>query len=76
MAQRYFDYGLQAELARNYEEAILYYTEAIQNDVDFAMAYYNRGNVYHRQGQSYQAHKDFKIATLLTPSLGNYSKAA
>lgn len=51
-----------------YDQAISYYTEAIEINPSFAEAYVNRGNVYHAKGQYDQAISDYNKAIEINPN--------
>jgi len=53
---------------QEYQEAIEHYTEAIQLDLNNAVAYYNRGLTYHRLGQNQRAIEDYDKAIQLDPN--------
>src|SRR5437016_4786331 len=66
-AVEYFDRGVQREKAGNLDGAIADYTEAIELDPKFALAYRNRGRVRLLNGYSREAIEDCTKAIELDP---------
>ena len=59
-----FNKGLDAYNRRDYESAIVDFTEAIRLNPNYAAAYTNRGNAYRAKGDNDRAirlHQDFKF---------------
>lgn len=54
--------GVDLILAGNNEEALAALNKAIEMDPTLSIAYYNRGDVYKRLGQTDLALADFKVA--------------
>jgi tetratricopeptide (TPR) repeat protein len=49
----------------DYENAISDYTKAIEIDPKYAVAYYNRGNIYYSRGEYDKAWEDIRKAKSL-----------
>ena len=54
--------------AREYKEAIEFYSEAINVDQNFKDAYNNRGIAYFEQGKYFEAIEDYSRAILIDPA--------
>lgn len=76
VAEMLFNQGFQAELDRKFEQALAFYTKAIEKENQFALAFYNRANVCSRLGDSNQAHLDYQRALELDPELKSSYKPA
>ncbi len=61
-AKSYNQRGQELLHNEQYEEAVQYFTQAIENDSTFAEAYQNRGEVYIKLGQTKEAEADFQQA--------------
>lgn len=68
-AQSYtwFNKGIQSSRDKNNEEAIEYYTKAIEFNSDFADAYVNRGVAYRENKEFEKAIKDYTKAIEINP---------
>jgi len=64
----YKDVRLSPEQKLTYEQAIADYTQAIRLDPDNTKSYFERGNVYDRQGDYEKAIADFSQAIKLNPN--------
>jgi tetratricopeptide (TPR) repeat protein len=64
-AEKWFEKGYKYGEAKNYDEAIQCYTEAIRLNRDYADAYNNRGNAHEVQGDFVAAIKDYTEAIRL-----------
>jgi tetratricopeptide (TPR) repeat protein len=64
-ALKCFDLGYIYSCLRNYDEAIIHYTKAIEFNPDYIEAYRERGHAYFIQGYEKEARVDlFKAAAL------------
>lgn len=66
-AQEWFERGYKFQEAKNLEEAIRCYTEAIRLEPGFLEAYGNRGNVFIDKGEADSAIADYNQILLLNP---------
>jgi tetratricopeptide (TPR) repeat protein len=66
-AEEWFEKGYKYGEAKNYDEAIQCYTEAIRLKPDYADAYNNRGNARYNRGDFAAAIKDYNEAIRLEP---------
>ena len=68
-----FDILYRASLDGDYEQAISYYTKAIEMDNLFTEAYYGRGEAYEQTGKYAEARLDYerclKITTNYEPAI-------
>ena len=71
-AKEAFDRGRAAENAKNYDQAIKEYTEAIRLDSNYASAYYNRGLAYFNKKDYDRAITDSSQAIQLGPTASRY----
>ncbi len=67
-ATDYYNAGLQLYNAQNYDQAIQYFSAAIQLDPNNAPALQGRANCYYAQGQYPQALDDYQRVQALQPS--------
>jgi tetratricopeptide (TPR) repeat protein len=67
-AQEWFERGYKFQEARNLEEAIRCYAEAIRLEPGFLEAYGNRGNMFMDQGDSDRAIADYDQVLILNPN--------
>ncbi len=67
-AQEYFDQGVTKTLAKNYQGAIVAFTEAIKQDPGYAYAYFYRGSDYFYVGNKTAALADFNQTLNLNPN--------
>ena len=51
-----------------YDQAIADYTQAIRLNPNYALAYYNRGNVYYRKGDYDRAIADYEAVLRINPN--------
>lgn len=58
----FINLGDEANISKNYEEAITNYTEALNLDPDNRIAYINRGTAYKRFGDKFKGEKNFEEA--------------
>jgi tetratricopeptide (TPR) repeat protein len=69
-AQRWFERGFLAAIeAKDFDEAIRFFSQAIRLNPDFAQAYHNRGTAYSDKGDPLKAIKDYTKAIRLKPDL-------
>jgi Tfp pilus assembly protein PilF len=71
-AIRRFDEGVAAYLRRDYKNSIKSFTQALQHDAKFALAYSSRGAARLKLGHPQKAIHDFNRAIRLNP---NYARA-
>ena len=76
VAEKYKNQGNAYYKQKKYRKAIVAYTNAVMEDMDYAEAYYNRGLVFFDQGFFYKAIVDFDMALMLNPQdkLSYYSR--
>jgi len=67
-AQEWFERGYRFQEAKNLEEAIRCYTEAIRLEPGFLEAYGNRGNVFMNTGDAASAIIDYRQVLTLKPN--------
>jgi tetratricopeptide (TPR) repeat protein len=56
----------------DFKKAIIFFSQALRRDPEYAEAYYNRGYAYELSGQIEKAYSDYKSSLRLVP---NYQKA-
>ena len=61
-ATEWFEKGYNAGENKNWDEAIVCYSKAIELDPDYAMAYNNRGWAYNEKGEYERAKEDYRKA--------------
>src|SRR6476620_6019548 len=66
-AEGFFNRGSDAYDRANYDQAIAYYTKAIQLNSHDADTYFNRGLAYYSKGNYDEAIADYTIAAALKP---------
>jgi len=71
-----FKRGVSFSDRNNWEVAIVYYTEAIRLNPEYAEAYYNRGVAYHEKGEPDKAIEDYSGSIRLSPSAVAYIRRA
>lgn len=64
----YYNAGLQFYTAKNYAQAIQYFTAALNMDPNNAGALQSRGNCYYQQGDYQNALADYQKTLALTPN--------
>src|SRR5258708_36316001 len=64
----YANAGLQLYKAKNYSQAIRYYSAAISLDPNNAAAFQGRANCYYLLGQTQQALNDYEKVQAIAPS--------
>ena len=70
LAEKYKKQGNHYYKQKKLKKAIVAYTNALMEDMDYAEAYYNRGLVFFDQGFFYKAIVDFDMAIMLNPNDG------
>lgn len=68
LAEKYKNQGNEYYKARKYNAAIMAYTNALMENMDYAEVYYNRGIVFFDLKQFYKAIVDFDMAIMLNPN--------
>ena len=71
-----FKRGVSYSERKNWEVAIVHYTEAIRLNPEYAEAYYNRGVAYHEKGEPDKAIEDYSGSIRLSPSAVAYIRRA
>ena len=67
MAKRLFDEGAAAYLRKDYKKSIKLFTQALQKDRKFALAYSSRGTAHLKLNRLKKAISDFSRAIRLSP---------
>jgi tetratricopeptide (TPR) repeat protein len=69
MNNQFYEEGLQKAKEKDYVSAIAFFTRAIDSQVNFADAYYQRGLAYYDSGKIHQAIFDYTEAIKINPTM-------
>ena len=67
-AEEWFNKGMAAHEAKNFDEAINFFNKAIATDSNIPEAYYNLGLLYYEKGMHDEAIAKFKKAVSISPN--------